>query len=72
MARQFKVGDTVKCPADRGSPGYIGQVTHVSADQNTNIHGTPYYWVTVKQADGKRSEVWPSHRIELLTSSSNG
>lgn len=72
MTRQFKVGDTVKCPADRGSPGYIGQITHVSTDQNTNIHGTPYYWVTVRTPYKNRSEVWPSHRISLVTSSSIG
>lgn len=66
MIIQFRVGDTVKCPADRGDPGYIGRVTHVSTGQNTNIYGTPYYGVTVRTPNGKRSTVWPSHRISLV------
>ena len=66
MITQFKVGDTVQCPADRGDPGYIGRVTHVSTIQNTNIHGTPYYRVTVRTPNRKRSTVWPSHRISLV------
>lgn len=63
---KFEVEDTVQCPADRGNPGYTGCVTHVSTNQNTNIHGTPYYWVTVRTPDGKQHEVWPSHRISLV------
>lgn len=66
MVIQFKVGDTVKCPADCDSPEYIGQVANVSSDQNMNIYGTPHYWVTVELPDGKLYEVWPSHRITLV------
>ena len=65
---KFKVGDTVRCPADCGDLGYIGQVTHVSTGQNTNIYGTPYYWVTVRTPNGKLSTMWPSHRISLVAS----
>lgn len=66
MTRGFKVGDLARCPADRGDPAYTGRVTHVCTTQNTNIYGTPYYWVTVRTPSGKRSTVWPSHRISLV------
>lgn len=61
-ARTIKPGDTVRCPADRGEPGYTGKVEHVSPNEGTNIHGVPYIWVTVRRPGGHAS-VWPSNRL---------
>lgn len=62
-ARQLKVGQLVHFPADRGDPAGSGYVRHVTETEQTNIYGTPYIWVTVRDAVGKSCGVWPSNRL---------
>lgn len=59
-AKLLKVGDKVRCPADRGSPEFVGVVRHVGTEENTTFAGTPYIWVTVR---GPHESVWPSNRL---------
>jgi len=64
LHRMPKVGDYVKCPADRGDPAFYGTITHVTEKVETNIHGVKYVWCVVKAAShGCNGGVWPSHRL---------
>lgn len=63
QALKLKVGDTVRCPADRGEPGYSGKVEHI--DDNDATHALvkePFRWVTVRKP-GAHASVWPSNRL---------
>lgn len=61
-ARTLKIGDTVRCPADRGDPAYSGKVEHVGQDEAQDLQGRGYLWVTVRRA-GAHASVWPSNRL---------
>jgi len=67
---QAPPGKTVRCPPDRGEPGYIGKVTHVSQQVQIALNGTKYVWVTVAKRTAihgsvvhPQSAVWPSNRL---------
>lgn len=60
-ALALKVGDVVRCPADRGTPAYIGPITHISGNVATHM-GKEFIWVTVADGHGHR-HVWPSNRL---------
>lgn len=59
-------GDRVHCPSDRGDAPYEGTITFLDKTINTNIHGVPYVWCTVRPlpySHKKVGGVWPSHRL---------
>lgn len=60
-ALQLKVGDRVRCPADRGVPAFTGTVTHVSTQIN-EVGAVQYIWVEVQRPNSHKS-VWPSNRL---------
>lgn len=60
--RSFAVGDMVRCPPDRGSPGFSAKVVQAGGEVHRNHQGQPYQWVTVQPKGGARS-VWPSNRL---------
>lgn len=62
-ARKLKLGDTVRCPSDRGAPAFIGKVSFIQPDLvNKNHVGEEYVWVNVSK-NGKSAGVWPSNRL---------
>lgn len=64
QALALKPNQIVHCPADRGSPPFVGRVKHVGRDVQRNIRGVDYVWVTLHnrtQHDG--GGVWPSNRL---------
>lgn len=63
--KRFKVGDIVRCPADRGAPAYTGKVVHAGGGVNHNLNNTPYTWVEVQNIMTGRKAVWPSNRLSL-------
>lgn len=59
-AKQLKVGDSVRYPADRGNPAGTGTVRHIATDEQTHpLLPEPFLWVTLHGAAG----VWPSNRL---------
>ena len=62
-ARALKPGALVYFPADRGDPAGFGYVRHIGETDQKNIYGTPYLWVTVRDAGGRSCGVWPSNRL---------
>lgn len=60
-AKLLKIGDVVRCPADRGEPKFVGSVTHVGNEVYKDLPGVEYIWVTVRGA--KHESVWPSNRL---------
>lgn len=60
-ALNLKIGDSVRCPSDRGDAAYTGIVTHISSEIQENINNTKYIWITVK--NGNYQHVWPSNRL---------
>ena len=60
--KQLKVGQKVKCPADRGDTAYYGTVVSFSEMVNYNSQGTAYVWVTVRHPKGS-THSWPSNRL---------
>lgn len=63
-ARKLAYGAKVRCPADRGEPGYSGTVADrncAHAQEQRNTQGVKFIWVTVR--NGTRSAVWPSNRL---------
>lgn len=42
---QLEIGKKVKCPADRGEPGFIGEIVSFSDKVNRNINNIEYVWV---------------------------
>jgi hypothetical protein len=68
-ARKLKPGDVVRCPPDRGNPGYAGRVKFLVPDAPASKAfggGEEYIWVTVTPSEslmGKASAVWPSNRL---------
>lgn len=64
-ARKLAYGAKVRCPADRGQPGYLGTVVDrncAHAQESSNIHGVKYIWVLVR-GPGGGSATWPSNRL---------
>lgn len=65
QARELKAGDKVRCPADRGEPGYSGTVEndlHQTSTINKNYYGVEYVWVSVRR-DAYQVSGWPSNRL---------
>jgi hypothetical protein len=63
-ARKLKVGDRVRCPADRGNPAFIGVVTYYSGIGATHANvSEPFLWVNVSTIYGLNAGVWPSNRL---------
>lgn len=63
-AKQLKVGDVVRCPPDRGDPGYTATVRSAPAQQTLyNDTGVAYTWVYVTDPNGT-SHIWPSNILE--------
>ena len=62
MARDFKPGERVHCPADMGAPSYRGEVLEVGEAELTNSAGQPYRWIKVRHPYG-HSVIWPSNRL---------
>lgn len=60
--KALKVGQRVKCPADRGDPAYYGTVVDVSQTVNFDLKAQPYVWVTVRHPRGSKHS-WPSNRL---------
>lgn len=60
--RDFKIGRSVRCPADMGEPAYSAKVISVGKEEHVNIHGVSYRWVEVQAPDGIKT-IWPSHRL---------
>ena len=59
-----KLGQFVKCPADRGDPPYKGQIVNIAPGIYTDLKGTRYQWVTVRHSTyPNTAHVWPSHRL---------
>jgi hypothetical protein len=62
----LKVGQIVRCPADRGDLPYEGKVTWIGDSVCYNHLGVPYVWVGVgrwlSSAKGG-STTWPSNRL---------
>lgn len=58
----MKLGQIVKCPADRGDKPYKGKITHVGSSVNKTFNGVQYVWVTVEHPN-KSKHVWPSNRL---------
>jgi len=63
QAKQLKVGDVVRCPADRGAAPFTGKVSSVGANVSKSIHGEEYVWINVKGPSGHSAGVWPSNRL---------
>ena len=61
-AQNLKIGQRVRCPADRGEPAHNGTVEYVGQQTATTHAGTLYVWVTVRRSDAHAS-VWPSNRL---------
>jgi hypothetical protein len=63
-AKSLRIGQSVRCPADRGDPAYVGTVAHVEQQECTHpcVAG-PFVWVTVRHQNGKQSAVWSSNRL---------
>lgn len=64
-ARKLKVGDSVNCPADRGSPAFTGRVSYIQPDAPAaKAFGSnqEYIWVNVTY-NGRNAGVWPSNRL---------
>lgn len=65
-AQALKVGDTVKCPKDRGDKDYIGVVTFVGETVQTHPSvPEPFIWVTVQKATTRHT--WSSNRLKVLS-----
>jgi len=62
----MKIGQSVKCPADRGDAPYAAVIVGIGEKVNTNINGVNYRWVEVQKACGSK-HIWPSHRLGLKT-----
>jgi hypothetical protein len=60
---QLKVGQLVRCPSDRGDPGYVGKVLGYSTEVNTTSTGSTYVWVEVHNPIFNHKSVWPSNRL---------
>jgi hypothetical protein len=59
-AKQLKVGDSVRYPADQGNPAGAGTIRHIDTREQTHLLlAEPFLWVTLENADG----VWPSNRL---------
>lgn len=58
---QLKVGHSVRCPADRGEPGFTGKIVGFSTQENKTSTGITYVWVEVQGPHHK--SVWPSNRL---------
>lgn len=59
---RFLVGQRVRCPADRGQPGYQGVVVSADGCVHHNHFGEPYTWIEVRHPRGTK-HVWPSNRL---------
>lgn len=69
-ARELKRGERVAVPSDRGEPSYVGYIHSVAADaqEDTNLYGVAYIWVTISREAGPSifgspGKVWPSNRL---------
>jgi hypothetical protein len=60
-AKKLKRGDTVNCPADRGSAAFRGKVISVGEDVRSTPGGNEYIWVTIRGS--LMESVWPSNRL---------
>lgn len=60
QAQALKVGDVVRCPAERGDPGYTGTVEHVGT--HVTDRPVPFVWVVVRRT-GAHASSWPSNRL---------
>jgi len=58
-----KEGDEVKCPSDRGNPGFDGVVVGLETDTHKSMAGNYFVWVTVRDKKSLREASWPSHRL---------
>jgi hypothetical protein len=64
LNRMPKVGDTVRCPADRNDPPFTGRITHVGPNViPKNMLHPAFVWCTVKRTYGESGGVWASHRL---------
>lgn len=63
--KRFKVGDIVRCPADRGDTTFLGKVVFAGSAVHHNLNNTPYTWVEVKNIMTGRKAIWPSNRLSL-------
>lgn len=67
-ARKLVYGSKVLCPADRGSPAFVGTVR---SNDCANIPASPgiygkFIWVSVQGDNRGRRAVWPSNRLERV------
>lgn len=62
-ALALKNGDIVRCPADRGAPGFTGKAVHAYKEKCRTKDGVDYVWVLVFDPAKHRSAVWPSNRL---------
>lgn len=64
MKKIPKVGDVVRCPADRGDAPFWATISHVGPGVCTHMNGPRFLWCTVKRNSGAQGGgVWPSHRL---------
>ncbi len=66
MIFNAKVGTKVVCPPDRGTPRYVGTITHVGENVSYNMNGKAYVWVEVRHPCGSK-HVWPSNRLGVMS-----
>jgi hypothetical protein len=64
-AKLVQVGQSVRCPSDRGDAAFIGKVTHISPTVCENFAGEPYIWIQVRNGT-QSGGVWPSNRLSPL------
>ncbi len=67
QAKNLRLGQTVKCPPDRGTNGYMGIVSIIPTPlyEYVNSANEKYIWVSVKDKYNNVA-VWPSNRISLV------
>lgn len=67
-ARKLIYGNRVLCPADRGTPAFVGTVRSNDCLTMPASPGTygKFIWVSVQEDKRGRRTVWPSNRLERI------
>jgi len=69
-AVRLEPGMKVRCPEDRGEPGFTGTVVDAPGPDgkpSLDLLGHPYVWVGVRNGAHGHVSIWPSNRLEAVT-----